>query len=100
MVFFGALGLAGYGLFVSCIDRKRINYVLASDAVTVAACGMAISIILIMVNLSANRSRGIGLASEQSWFYKRLFSILYLSAFLGGLLMYTGYLDINYKPLV
>ena len=100
MVFFGAVGLAAYGLFVSCIDRKRINYVLASDAVTVSACSMAISILIIMVNLTSNRSRGIALASEQSWFYKRLFSLAYGAAFIAGVLMYTGYLSISYKPIV
>jgi len=26
MVVLGTIGLAGYGLFVSCIDTKRINY--------------------------------------------------------------------------
>ena len=52
LVFFGAIGLAGYGLFVSCIDRKRIDYSLASDAVAVSAVGMAISILLIMMNLT------------------------------------------------
>jgi len=29
MAVFGTIGLASYGLFVSCIDRKRINYALA-----------------------------------------------------------------------
>jgi hypothetical protein len=29
MVLLGGVGLAAYGLFVSCIDRKRINYSLA-----------------------------------------------------------------------
>ena len=100
MVFAGAVGLAAYGLFVSCIDRKRINYGLASDAVAVSSIGMAISIFLIMKNLSANRSQGVALASESSWFYKRLFSILYGAAFVSGVLMYSGYLSIDYKPIV
>lgn len=26
MALLGAIGLAAYGLFVSCIDRRRINY--------------------------------------------------------------------------
>ena len=63
MVFFGAIGQAGYGLFVSCIDRKRINFVLASDAVAVSAVMMALAIAIIMANLSANRSRGLTLKS-------------------------------------
>ena len=100
MVFFGAIGLAGYGLFVSCIDRKRINYVLASQGVTVSAVSMAISIFLIMKNLTANRAQGIALASESSWLYKRLFSLIYGIAFVSGVLMYSGYLDVNYKPIV
>jgi hypothetical protein len=29
MALAGTIGLAAYGLFVSCIDRKRIDHVLA-----------------------------------------------------------------------
>jgi hypothetical protein len=29
MVVAGTIGLAAYGLFVACIDRKRINFVVA-----------------------------------------------------------------------
>lgn len=63
MVLLGTIGLAAYGLFVSCIDRKRINYSLASEAVTVASVTMTLCIFLIMRNLSLNRSQGIGLAN-------------------------------------
>lgn len=90
MVFFGAVGLAAYGLFVSCIDRKRINYKLAADAVTGSAVTMSISISIIMFNLTSNRSRGVALANEKSWFLKRLFSFIFGVSILCGLLMYTG----------
>lgn len=100
MVFFGAVGLAAYGLFVSCIDRKRINYKLAADAVTVSAVAMSIAISIIMFNLTSNRSRGIALASEKSWFLKRLFAGIFGISILCGFLMYTGELDIFYKNWV
>lgn len=63
MVILGTIGLAGYGLFVSCIDRKRINYTLASTAVTVSSIAMTAAIYLIMRNLSLNRAQGVALAS-------------------------------------
>ena len=63
MVLLGTIGLAGYGLFVSCIDRKRINYVLAQDAVTVASLAMTACIVMIMLNLAKNRAQGIALAN-------------------------------------
>jgi hypothetical protein len=100
MVLAGTIGLAGYGLFVSCIDRKRINYVLAADAVTAASIGMTICIALIMHNLTSNRSQGLALASEKSWLYKRLFSIIYFAAFVCGVLVYTGFLDLDFKPWI
>lgn len=100
MVLLGTIGLSGYGLFVSCIDRKRINYTLASTAVTVSSIAMALAIYLIMRNLSLNRAQGVALASEKSWLYKRLFSLIYGGAFLAGALVYTGYLDIDYKPII
>lgn len=100
MVFFGAVGLAAYGLFVSCIDRKRINYVLAADSASVSSVCMAISIFLIMNNLSSNRAQGLGLANEQSWLYKRIFSLIYFVAFIGGVLIYTGFIDVEYKNWV
>ena len=55
MVLAGTIGLAGYGLFVSCIDRKRINYELASQATTTASISIAVCIALIMHNLTKNR---------------------------------------------
>jgi hypothetical protein len=100
MVFMGTIGLAGYGLFVACIDRKRINYTLAADTVLVASIGITACIFLIMKNLSFNRAAGYALANEKSWLYKKLFSSSYGVAFIMGVLIYSGILDIGYKPLV
>ena len=100
MVVLGTVGLAGYGLFVSCIDRKRINYLLAENAVFVAAVGITICIFLIMKNLSSNRAAGYALANEKSWLYKKIFSSSYGVAFIMGFLIYSGFLDLEYKPLV
>ena len=100
MVLAGTIGLAGFGLFVACIDRKRINYVVASEAVTVGAIGMAVCIALIMHNLSSNRSQGVALANEKSWLYKKVFSLIYGAAFACGVLIYSGFLDLDYKPWV
>lgn len=63
MVVFGTIGLAAYGLFVSCIDRKRINYVYVGYAVLTAAIGTSLAISIIMKNLTKNRSQGLALAN-------------------------------------
>ena len=40
------------------------------------------------------------MASEKSWLYKRLFSLAYGVAFVGGVLIYSGYLDVEFKAWV
>lgn len=55
MVGLGTVGLAAYGLFVSCIDRKRINYILAENCVFVAALATSYSVWAIMKDLKSNR---------------------------------------------
>lgn len=47
----GLIALASYGLFVSTIDRKRINYVLAEWSVFVACVGNFIAISGIFKNI-------------------------------------------------
>ena len=63
MVVIGTIGLAAYGLFVSCIDRKRINYQLAEAATSVASIGITVAIYIIMNNLRKNREQGLALAN-------------------------------------
>jgi hypothetical protein len=52
-----------------------------------------------MKNLNRNREQGFGLANERSWFLKRLFWILHLTGISIACLIYTGYLEIDHKPL-
>ena len=47
----GTIGLMSYGLFVSCIDRKRINYPLARGCANVANICFSIAMYLIMHKL-------------------------------------------------
>lgn len=63
MAVLGTIGLAAYGLFVACIDRKRINYQLAEAATFIASVCITIAISIIMSNLRKNRSNGLALAS-------------------------------------
>lgn len=51
IVFFNIICLMSYGLFVSTIDRKRINYTLAERAVFVSAITNFIGIFLIVKNI-------------------------------------------------
>ena len=39
IIVFGTFGVLAYGLFVSCIDRKRISYPLAKTGVFFAGMG-------------------------------------------------------------
>ena len=100
MVIAGTIGLAGYGLFVSCIDRKRINYVLAGKGVLVAGVGSSVCIAIIMANLKNNRDNGLHLRSESSWFWKKLFAIGHWVGIVLGFLIYLGEFDIKHKPMV
>lgn len=90
MVVLGTIGLAAYGLFVACIDRKRINYQLAETATFIASVGITAAIFIIMKNLRKNRDQGVALANERSWFLKKLFSYLYFGGFGLGALIYAG----------
>ena len=100
MVIAGTIGLFGYGLFVSCLDRKRVDYVLAGKGVLVAAIGLTIAIHTIMSNLYANRSRGLAIRSESSWLCKRIFAISQGAGIILGVLVYLGVFDIHHKPLI
>lgn len=100
MVVIGTIGLAAYGLFVSCIDRKRINYQLAETATFVASIGITVAIYIIMKNLRKNRKNGLALANQRSWFLKKLFSYAYFGGFGLGAMIYGGYVDIEYKVIV
>lgn len=99
MAVVGTIGLAAYGLFVACIDRKRINYQLAEFASFAAAICITYAIFTIMRNLSKNRAMGFTLADEKSWFYKKLFSFIYFSGFTLAALIYSGEVDVHYKVI-
>jgi hypothetical protein len=49
------IGILAYALFVACIDRKRINYPLAKNAVFVASICISASIYLILFKIKKIR---------------------------------------------
>ena len=95
MVIFGTIGLISYGLFVACIDRKKINYMMANASATTSGFLISYAIYNIMNNLQKNRSQGYALANEDSWFYKKIFSTINLVGTATGGLILLGFLDIN-----
>jgi hypothetical protein len=99
MAVIGTTGLALYGLFVACIDRKRINYQLAEFASFGAAVCITYSIFTILRNLSKNRAMGYALADERSWALKKIFGFFYFSGFALGSLIYAGEVDVHYKVI-
>jgi len=62
MVILGTIGLISYGLFVACIDRKKINYMLANSCAVISAILISYAIYNIMKNLYKNREQGYALA--------------------------------------
>lgn len=96
----GTIGLAAYGLFVSCIDRKRINYEIVEAASYIAAVCITTCIYMIMKNLGKNRELGVELANERSWFWKKVFTYTYFSGITLGVLIVSGYLDVHHKVIV
>ena len=93
----GLISLAAYGLFVSTIDRKRINYQLAEWAVFVASVTNFIAISIIHKNIRAIREVDPHFISEKSYRLKSLFYNAFAGLMLSGLMIYTGLLDIDYK---
>ena len=55
IVILSTISFMAYALFVSTVDRKRINYGLAEDSVFVAALANFAAISLIMKNLKTIR---------------------------------------------
>ena len=51
------IGLLAYGLFVACIDRKRINYSLAKTGVFFAGIFVSTAIVMIMRELKKIRNQ-------------------------------------------
>lgn len=93
-LFAGLVSLAAYGLFVSTLDRKRINYVLAEWAVFVACITNFIAITGIFRNIKAIREVDPYFVNHHSWRYKKIFYALFSGFMLTGLLIYLGQVDI------
>lgn len=55
LITFSILGLLSYGLFVACIDRKRINYPLSQGGVFFASIFISLAINLTMHQLKKIR---------------------------------------------
>lgn len=96
----GLVCLAAYGLFVSTIDRKRINYVLAERSVFVACITNFIAISGIFKNIKDIREVDPYFITHRSWKYKKIFYTLFASFMLSGLLIYLGQLSIEFKNKV
>ena len=97
---FGTIGLMAYGLFVSCIDRKRINYPLARESANVANLCMTFVMWLVMNNIRRIREHNPKFIKAGSWFLKKCFCFVHLIAFSLGVAMYLGEIDINNKPTI
>ena len=98
-VILNTIALASYALFVSTIDRKRIDYVLAERAVFVSAITNFFAISLVMSNLSAIRWNDPKFIKFFSWKMKKGLSLIYYGGMSFGFLIYAGQIDIEYKAI-
>lgn len=96
----GLVCLASYGLFVSTIDRKRINYVIAQWAVFVASITNFIAIYGIFDNITRIREEDPYFISHKSYNLKKVFFTIFTSFMFSGLLIYLGQISIEYKAAV
>lgn len=91
------LGLLSYGLFVSCIDRKRINYPLAKTGVFFASVLISAAIYIIMGQLRKIRNSTPMFIGQTSFTLKKITSSIQALGMLLGLLIFTGQMSIDYK---
>lgn len=93
-------GLLSYGLFVSCIDRERINYPLAKTAVFFASVLISAAIYIIMGQLRRIRKFTPMFIGQTSFTLKKITSSVQAVGMLLGLLIFTGKMSIDYKSHV
>lgn len=96
----GLICLASYALFVSTLDRIRINYLLAERAVFVACVTNFIAISTIFKNIKDIREVDPYFIDHKSWKYKKVFYTLFAGFMVTGLLIYLGQVDIDHKNKV
>jgi hypothetical protein len=100
MTVFGTLGLLSYGLFVACIDRKRINYPLAEKGVFFASIFISAAIYLIMHQITKIKAQTPLFIGETSYLLKQLTCTFQGIGMFFGVLVYLGEFDIEYRNYI
>lgn len=100
IIVYATIGLLAYGLFVSCIDRKKISHLTANTGVFFAGIFITSAIHLIMHQLKKIRDQTPLFIGETSWTLKRITSISQGLGFFLAVLILTGQVDINWKNKV
>lgn len=96
---YSVICLASYALFVSTIDRKRINYNIAEWSVFIAAITNFFALRGIYNNMAAIREDNPYFIGYLSWTLKRLFIICFYTGMGIATLIYFGQIDIFYKNM-
>ena len=96
---YSVICLASYALFVSTIDRKRINYNIAEWSVFIAAITNFFALRGIYKNMAAIREDNPYFIGYLSWTLKRLFIICFYTGMGIATLIYFGQIDIFYKNM-
>ncbi len=100
IVTMSTIGLLSYGLFVACIDRKRINYPLAAAGVFWSAILVSAAIYLVLWNIRRISKRTPIFIGQTSRLAKKFFGSLQVIGMFLGVAIYTGQIDIHYKNWV
>ena len=94
------VGLLAYGLFVACIDRKRINYPLAKKGVFYASIGISTAICLTMHQLNRIRKQTPLFIGQTSFNLKRITSLSQGIGMTIAILIAFGQVDVIYRNRV
>ena len=100
IVTFATIGLLSYGLFVSCIDRARINYPLAKSGVFFAGIFITAAIWHTMNQLRKIRNQTPMFIGETSFNLKKITSGIQGFGFILAFLIFTGQISIDYRNKV
>ena len=96
----GTISLLSFGLFVCCVDRRQINYLLMERCVFIAAISNFMAIMATMKNISKIRENKPDYVGRFSWLLKKVFSFIFYVFMCAGMLIYLGQIDIIYKNII
>ena len=100
IVAFAILGLLSYGIFVACIDTKRINFPLAKKGAFFSGIFLSAAIYFIMSQLKKIRNQTPLFIGETSYNLKKIIGSIHGFGMICAILISAGQLSIDYRNKV